>query len=235
MSSRLPVAVLAGGMATRLGDAAGGRPKALVEVAGRPFALHQLRLLARNGVRDVVMCVGHLAEQIEAEIGDGSAAGLAVRYSHDPPGLAGTAGALREALPLLGDAFLVLYGDTYLRIDYAGVERSFLESGLPGLLTVLRNEGRWDTSNTLVENGRVVAHDKREPTPAMEWIDYGLGALQARALDADPEASDLSDVYAALARRGELGAYEATNRFFEIGTPEALAEADRFLASAADE
>jgi MurNAc alpha-1-phosphate uridylyltransferase len=227
-----PGAVLAGGRATRLGEQATRTPKALVEVAGAPFIFHQLALLRRHGASRIVMCVGYLGEQIEAAVGDGARLGLAVEYSYDGESPAGTAGAIRNALPLLGDTFHVLYGDTYLRIDYAAVERAFRDSGAPALMTVLRNEGRWDKSNVILANGLVVAHDKRHPTPEMRWIDYGLGVFSAAALtDASSGQSDLSDVYAQLARRGELAGFEATERFYEIGTPEALAETDEFLSS----
>lgn len=227
--SALPVAILAGGRATRLGEHASARPKALMEVAGEPFLHHQLRLLRDHGIERVVLLIGHLGEQIVEAIGDGSEFGLEVSYSQDPPELAGTAGAIRAALPQLGDGFLVLYGDTYLRIDYQAVADAFLASGKLGLLTVLRNRGQFDTSNTVVEDGRVVRHDKRNPTPDMEWIDYGLGALRPEAFDLAPEATDLSDVYGRLAEEGQLDAFEATKRFYEIGTPEALAETDEFL------
>jgi N-acetyl-alpha-D-muramate 1-phosphate uridylyltransferase len=223
-----PVCILAGGLGTRLGDAVRDTPKPLLEVAGRPFALWQLELLRDHGARRVVMCVGYLGERIEAAVG--SPYGLDVRYVHDPPDLAGTAGAVRGALDLLGDRFLVLYGDTYLRIDYGDVDRAFAAAGTPALMTVLRNDGRWDTSNVLFDGARVVAYDKRHPTPEMRWIDYGLGALRPEAL-AIP-GDDLAEVYAELARRGQLAGYEATERFYEIGTPESLAETSAFLASA---
>jgi NDP-sugar pyrophosphorylase family protein len=226
-----PVAILSGGLATRLGEHARGTPKALVEVAGEPFAFHQLRLLASHGADEVVLCVGHLGGQIEATVGDGARLGLRIRYAYDGPAPVGTAGALRGALAMLGDEFLVLYGDTYLRIDYAAVAAARRDGGWAGLMTVLRNEGRWDTSNVEWDGRRVLRHDKRDPTPAMRWIDYGLGALTARALEETSHA-DLSDVYADLAARGELGGYEATKRFYEIGTPAALAETDAFLRSA---
>jgi N-acetyl-alpha-D-muramate 1-phosphate uridylyltransferase len=221
-----PVCILAGGLGTRLGEAVRDTPKPLLEVAGRPFALWQLELLRSYGAERVVMCVGYLGEKLEAEVG--SPFGLEVRYVHDPPELAGTAGAVRGALPLLGDRFLVLYGDTYLRIDYADVDRGFAASGKPALMTVLRNEGRWDTSNVLFDGDRVIRYDKRHPTPDMHWIDYGLGAFRAEALAI--AGDDLAEVYAELARRGELAGYEATERFYEIGTPEALAATSAFLA-----
>jgi N-acetyl-alpha-D-muramate 1-phosphate uridylyltransferase len=220
-----PVAILAGGLGTRLGALGETTPKALLPVAGRPFALWQLELLRAHGARRVVMCVGHLGGRVEAELG--APYGLDVRYVHDPPGLAGTAGALRGALPLLGKRFLVLYGDTYLRIDYAAVDRA--AAGERGLMTVLRNEGRWDTSNTVFSGGRVVRHDKAAPTPDMHWIDYGLGVLRADALDLPGD--DLSEIYRALAERGELAGYEAAERFYEIGTPGSLADTSAFLSA----
>jgi N-acetyl-alpha-D-muramate 1-phosphate uridylyltransferase len=220
-----PLAILAGGLGTRLGELGRTTPKAVLPVAGRPFALWQLELLRANGAGRVVMCVGHRGDEVQARIG--APFGLDVRYVHDPPGLAGTAGALRGALPLLGERFLVLYGDTYLRVDCADVDRA--AAGKRGLMTVLRNEGRWDVSNTVFAGGRVVRHDKAAPTPDMHWIDYGLGALRADALDLPGD--DLADVYRALAERGELAGYEATERFYEIGTPDSLAETSAFLSA----
>jgi len=226
----LPVCILAGGVGSRLGSIVEETPKPLLEVAGEPFLRHQLRLLRRHGARRLVLCVGYLGERIEAGIGDGSDLGLEIAYRYDGPDLRGTAGAVRGALDLLGAAgFMVLYGDTYLRIDYRDVQRAFLAAGRPALMTVLRNEGRWDTSNALVRGDAVLAYDKRAPTADMRWIDYGLGVLRPGALDAAPGAADLADVYAALAARGDLSAYEATERFYEIGTPAALEETAAFL------
>lgn len=225
----LPVCILAGGRGTRLGSRTDEIPKPLIPVAGEPFLFHQLRLLRRHGARRVVLCVGYLGEQIEAAVGDGRELGLEVAYAHDSPDLDGTAGALRGALELLGAEFLVLYGDTYLRIDYAAVERAFRDSGLLALMTVLRNEGRWDSSNALYADGRVLRYDKGDPTPDMQWIDYGLGALRAEALEVAPAESDLAGLYTELAARGLLAGYEAGERFYEIGTPEGLRETTAFL------
>jgi N-acetyl-alpha-D-muramate 1-phosphate uridylyltransferase len=223
------VCILAGGLGTRLGERVRDTPKPLLPVAGRPFVFHQLELLRRYGARRIVLCVGYLGEEIERVVGDGSELGLEVLYAYDPPDLAGTAGAVRGALQLLGEEFLVLYGDTYLRIDYLDVQRAFRESGLPALMTVLRNEGRWDTSNVVFEDGLVKVYDKQQLTPDMHWIDYGLGMLAAPALDVTADA-DLAAVYRKLAQRGQLAGYEATERFYEIGTPDALSETESFLA-----
>jgi len=224
--SLAPVAILAGGLGTRLGALGRSTPKALLPVAGRPFALWQLELLRDHGAERVVMCVGHQGDEVEARIG--APFGLEVRYAHDPPGLAGTAGALRGALALLGERFLVLYGDTYLRIDYADVARH--AAGEAALMTVLENGGRWDTSNVLFRDGRVALYDKRAPTPQMRWIDYGLSVLTPGVLGEEP---DLSDVFARLSREGRLAGYLATERFYEIGTPASLAEAEAFLSGRA--
>jgi NDP-sugar pyrophosphorylase family protein len=223
-----PICILAGGLGTRLGSTVRDTPKPLLEVAGEPFLLHQLRLLAGCGARSVVLCVGYLGEQIEQRIGPDQF-GISIRYSYDGPSLIGTLGAVRKAAPLLGERFLVLYGDTYLRIDYADVARVWRDSGLPAVMSVLRNAGRWDTSNAEFD-GRLVRYDKRRPDPSMEWIDYGLGGLVSDVLDmVGPETNDLADLYGALSASDALLGYEATERFFEIGSPTSLREAERFL------
>jgi MurNAc alpha-1-phosphate uridylyltransferase len=229
-SSSLPsVCILAGGLGTRLGQQVKDTPKPLIEVAGEPFLIHQLRLLARYGASRVVLCVGYLGERIEERIG-GERFGIAIDYSYDAPELDGTLGAIRRARSLLGDRFLVLYGDTYLRIDYADVARAWAASGLPAVMAVFRNEGRWDTSNVIYDGGRVSVYDKASPGPEMHWIDYGLGGLSASVLDEVPASEgDLSVLYHQLSSEGRLCGYEASNRFYEIGTPEALAESDAFL------
>jgi NDP-sugar pyrophosphorylase family protein len=224
-----PVCILAGGLGTRLGERVRDTPKPLLEVAGQPFLIHQLRLLASHGVREVVLCVGYRGETIVERIGE-ECCGVRISYSHDGPELDGTLGAIRRALPLLGQRFLVLYGDTYLRIDYAAVASAWHQSGLPALMTVLRNNGRWGASNATYADGRVLAYDKRSPTPEMQWIDYGLGGLERGMLDrVARETHDLADLFHSLAEKGLLQGFEARARFFEIGTPAALAETDAFL------
>ncbi len=228
MTALAPVCLLAGGRGTRLGVS--DRPKALVEVAGVPFLFHQLRLLRSHGAQRVVLCVGYLGEQIADAVGDGAAFGLETVTVFDrPPGPAGTAEAVRGALEHLGATFLVLYGDTYLRVDYRAVQAAHAASGLPALMAVLRNAGRWGTSNADYADGRVRRYDKWAPAADMAWIDYGLGVLTPDALEAAPGATDLADVYHALAGESRLAGYVATERFHEIGTPEALAQTDAAL------
>jgi NDP-sugar pyrophosphorylase family protein len=224
-----PVCILAGGLGTRLGGRVRDTPKPLLEVAGEPFLLHQLRLLRRYGAREVVLCVGYRGEQIQARVGS-ERFGIRVRYSFDAPGLDGTLGAIQRASGLLGERFLVLYGDTYLRIDYAEVARVWRESGLAAVMSVLRNENRWEPSNARFAGGRVLAYDKGAPTPDMKWIDYGLGGLTADALAlANEDETDLAHLYRRLAELDQLCGFEASERFYEIGTPSGLSETDSFL------
>ena len=172
-----PICLLAGGLGTRLGETVRDTPKPLLNVAGEPFLIHQLRLLAGHGAARVVLCVGYLGELIAARIGP-SQFGIDISYSYDGPSPIGTLGAVRKAAPALGDRFLILYGDTYLRLDYRAVAAEWEDSGLPALMTVLRNEGQWDVSNVCFDGTRVIGYDKRAPGPEMSWIDYGLGGLR---------------------------------------------------------
>lgn len=230
MTAPLPVAILAGGLATRLGPITETIPKALVDVAGKPFIVHQLALLRAAGIQRVVLCVAHLAEQIEAVLGDGREYGLEVVYAHDP--LLGTGGALRGALPLLGERFLVLYGDSYLTCDYAAITRAYLASGKLGLMTVFENHGQFDASNVSFKGGELLRYDKTPGLPNMTHIDYGLGAFAASAFAGYPETGrlDLAVVYQDLLARGELFGYEVSERFYEIGSPAGLEDTRRLLS-----
>jgi NDP-sugar pyrophosphorylase family protein/putative flippase GtrA len=223
------VCILAGGLGTRLGERVREQPKPLLEVAGQPFLWHQLRLLAGCGAHEIVLCVGYLGEQVRERVGV-ELFGLSISYSFDAVGLSGTLGAIRRAADMLGERFLVLYGDTYLRINYAAAANAWRTSGLPAMMSVLRNEGRWGTSNATYAEGRVLAYDKSAPLAQMRWIDYGLGGLERSALERAPaQMTDLAELYRLLAARRLLCGYEAHTRFFEIGTPETLAETDAFL------
>jgi NDP-sugar pyrophosphorylase family protein len=224
-----PVCVLAGGTGTRLGAQVQSVPKPLLAVAGEPFLVHQLRLLARHGASEVVMCVGYLGELIEQVIGS-ERFGMRVEYSYDGPGLDGTLGAIRRAADRLGPRFLVLYGDTYLRIDYRAAAAEWARSGLQAMMTVLHNDGRWEVSNARFDGAKVTGYNKQVPSADMTWIDYGLGGLTQAALGLlDENTSDLSILYRELASRNQLFGFEATERFYDIGTPGAFDETEAFL------
>lgn len=227
----LPVAILAGGLGTRLDGLTGGRPKPIADVNGEPFLAHQLRLLSARGLSRAVVCVGYRGEMIEAAIGDGRRYGISVEFSHDGETPLGTAGAVRHALPLLGDAFFVTYGDAYLDIDYMAVHQAFERSRRRALMVVYRNEGRWDHSNVRLADGVITAYDKDHPTPDMAYIDYGLGVFRGTVFESltPGEPADLAVVYQRLLDEGELAGFEAPQRFYEIGSPRGLAELREFL------
>ena len=228
---RVPVALLCGGLATRLGAITQAVPKALVDVAGRPFIDHQLDLLARNGIRHVVLCVGHLGEQIQQYVGDGSSRGLIIRYSYDGDDPAGTGGAVRWAAPMLGDLFWIMYGDSYMDIDYRAVLDHFANGNALGLMTVIRNEDRWDRSNVIFRDGKLLRYDKTERSPEMNFIDYGVQLLRREAICRIPVGakSDLADLYRQLVSERKMMGFEVNNRFYEIGTPQTLEETRIYL------
>jgi len=227
----LPVAILAGGMATRLRPITEKIPKLLVEVAGEPFFTHQIRLLKKAGLTHLVLCVGYLGDRIVDQYGDGSAWDIKIEYSFDGPTLLGTGGALIQALPKLGEAFYVLYGDSYLPVDYLDVGQKFLDSGKLGLMTVFENHERYDSSNVQFADGEILVYDKKNKTPSMHHIDFGLGLLRSEVLKSYPKdvVVDLAAVYGQLVATKQLAGYEVKDRFYEVGSHAGLNELDQLL------
>lgn len=231
------LALLAGGLATRLHPLTLNTPKSLIPIAGEPFLAHQLRRLRQNGLREIVICCGHLGDQIVDFAGNGSRFGLAIEYSRDGDRQLGTGGAIRAALSLLGPRFLILYGDSWLSEPMEPVWRAYRECGRPALMTVFRNDNRWGTSNVDYRAGAVTHYHKNGAPSGMHYIDYGLQAIEAELVAAwHLPAFDLSDVWPGLADYGLLAGYEARSRFYEIGSlaglreTEAVIAAGRFLA-----
>ncbi|HWP07911.1 MAG TPA: sugar phosphate nucleotidyltransferase [Polyangiaceae bacterium] len=234
--------ILAGGLGTRMRPRTETVPKSLLEVAGRPFVDHQLAWLAAHGVSSVVLSIGHLGERIEAHVGDGARYGIPVRTVSEGDTLRGTAGALRLALErgALEADFLLVYGDSYLPVDFGAVARAFRASTLPALMTVFENEGRWDTSNVVFDEakGRIVVYDKQQklrPRKDFRYIDYGLSAFRRSVIERDVPAGvryDLADVMRELSVRGELLGLRMTERFYEIGSPQGLQDLERLLGPA---
>lgn len=213
----LPVMILAGGLAKRMRPLTETIPKALLPVADKPFIDWQLDLLHQNGIKRVVLCVGHLGGQIEEYLSQKDF-DMEILFSYDGDTQLGTGGAIRKAAPLAGEVFFVLYGDSYLEIDYAGVEKSWRNSGKPALMTVFRNNNQWDMSNVQYENNEIVRYSKTERDDQMRHIDYGLGILTSGCLEGYGHIFDLADVYTNLAVKGNLAGYEAKQRFYEIGS-----------------
>jgi N-acetyl-alpha-D-muramate 1-phosphate uridylyltransferase len=232
----LAVAILAGGLATRLRPLTDRVPKSLLEIAGRPFIFHQLEMLRNEGVDRVVLCVGHLGEQIRAVVGDGRTHGIAIDYSFDGNELLGTGGALRRALPVLGAAFFVLNGDSYLRCPLARIQSAFEASGRPALMTVLRNDNRWERSNVLYRNGEIIEYDKHSPRADMAHVDFGLSVLSSAVFApyAAAKVIDLADICQDLSRSGLLAAFEVMERFYEIGSLQGIADTEEFLSRKRD-
>jgi NDP-sugar pyrophosphorylase family protein len=234
----LQCVILAGGLGTRLRPQTEQIPKALLPVAGRPFADWQLRHLSAQGVERVLYSVGYRGEMIRDHVGDGSRWGLRVTYVDEGEHLRGTAGALRLAQDLgeLEPAFFVLYGDSYLPADMGEVERAWEAAEAPALMTLFRNDDRWDPSNAILRDGRVVLYDKSRPADRiaeMHWIDYGLSVLR-REIIADRcqpgDVADLAGLLRDLSLAGELAGLEVRERFYEAGSPEGLRDLEAFLA-----
>lgn len=229
---KIPVAILAGGLATRLRPITEKIPKSLVPVADRPFLAHQLEMLHARGIRRAVLCIGYLGEMIQRDFG-AEKYGIKLEYSFDGPKLLGTGGALKRALPMLGNEFFVLYGDSYLPIEYAPIAETFHRSGKLGLMTVFRNEGKFDASNVVFTDGEIKVYDKKNKLPEMRHIDYGLSLFKASVFDAyaSDQIFDLAEVMGRLVREKQLAGYEVSERFYEIGSPAGLAELESLLTS----
>jgi NDP-sugar pyrophosphorylase family protein len=224
----LPVIILAGGLAKRMRPLTESIPKALLPVNGKPFIDLQLGQLKKNGIKRVIFCLGYLGEQIEQYVNNKNYE-MDIAFSYDGVSPLGTGGAVKKAANIAGKEFFVLYGDSYLEIDYTDVQRTWKSSRKSALMTVYRNENRWDTSNVLFENNLIVRYSKTSRSSAMQHIDYGLGILQASLLNGYGGHFDLADVYTNLAECGDLSGYEAQNRFYEIGSPYGLTELEEYL------
>jgi NDP-sugar pyrophosphorylase family protein len=230
--SDIPVAILAGGLATRLRPITEKIPKSLVPVAGKPFLTHQLELLRSRGIRHAVLCVGYLGEMIQRDYGH-EAFGIKLDYAFDGPKLLGTGGAIKRALPMLGPEFFVLYGDSYLPIEYQPIAEFFQRSGKLGCMTVYHNEGRYDTSNVVFADDEIKVYDKKTRLPEMRHIDYGLSLFKAAAFDSysAEQPFDLAEVMGKLVREKQLAGYEVRERFYEIGSPGGLEELENLLGA----
>ena len=225
------IAILAGGLATRLRPITELIPKALIEVVEKPFIVHQLNYLQKQGIKQAVICIGYLGEMIQEVVGDGSRWNMQITYSHDGPILLGTGGALKQALHMLGDNFFVLYGDSYLPVDFAKVQEAFIDEKKTGLMTVMENRNQWDRSNVEFSLGKILEYNKSVIRPEMHYIDYGLGILNKRAFDHYPEneSFDLSKVYNQLSLEGQLSGCEVFERFYEIGSHQGIVDTQNYL------
>ena len=235
--SLYPVVILAGGLATRLRPITEKIPKVLVKIGGKPFIYHQLRLLHSHGIRRVVISAWYHGDMIREYVGDGNKFDMQVDYVFDGDAPLGTGGAIRNSLHLLTSSFFVLYGDSYLPCDYAAIQAYFISGNLPALMTVFRNLGKWDTSNVEMADGRIVQYDKKNKTPQMQHIDYGLGIFTPSVFEylQEGQAADLANIYQKLVAEKKLLAYDVPERFFEIGSFAGLHELNDLLIKDPDQ
>jgi MurNAc alpha-1-phosphate uridylyltransferase len=223
--------ILAGGLATRLRPHSENVPKSMIMVGNKPFLEHQLDLLRRNGISDIVLCVGHLSRMIKDHFGDGSKFGVRIRYSDEGENLLGTGGALKKAEPLLEDRFFVLYGDSYLMYDYQAI--SSYSRKFPGfcVMVIYRNHNFYDNSNLEIQDGLVNAYDKANPDGKLVYIDAGLSILKKKYLTQVPpqRPSSLEELYCKIVDTQRMLAYQVYRRFYEIGSPRGLAELQELM------
>lgn len=225
MTSIPPIAILAGGLATRLGELTQTVPKSMLDIHSEPFIAYQLRQLRRLGAQDIVLCVGHLSRSIENFVGDGSAFGLSVVYSYDGAKQQGTGGALYGALDLLDDEFIVTYGDSFLDFDLNELTQFHRQSNLPATMVIYKNDGKWDQSNVRVTSPNTIVYEQN-PNETSEFIDYGASIMsRSRFAELAPTGPwDLPKLFEMLSESSELGGFRANKRFFEIGSSMGLTE-----------
>ncbi len=225
----MQIAILAGGLAKRLGNLTSDIPKSMLPIHGKPFLEYQIEMLQEQGISDIILCVGHLAEQIEGYFGDGRKFGVRLRYSHEHRPL-GTAGALKKAKDLLSDTFFTLYGDSYVLMDFDSVMSYFMGQDKPALMTVYRNHNRYDQSNTTIEGNLVTLYSKKVKNPKAHYIDYGASILTKKVLDLVPDDGvfGLEDLFPLLIKDNELLAFEISERFYEIGSIEGIRDFEAY-------
>ena len=226
----LPVAILAGGLGTRLGKKALNKAKVLIDVAGKPFISRQLNYLSDQGIKDIVICVGHLGNQIKNYIGNGLKYNLNVSYSDDSDRLLGTGGSIKKACQILGEHFFILYGDSFLPVNFSLIEKAYFQEKKPALMTVLKNKGRWDKSNAYFKD-KCVKYNKKKPQKNMDYIDYGLTIVRNSIFSDFPsnEVFDLADVFENLSNKSLLAGFEIYDRFYEIGSINGLNDTLEFF------
>jgi len=224
--------LLAGGLATRMKPITESIPKSLIEIAGKPFIQHQLEILKIKGIKKVVICAGKFGEKIADFVKEGSEFGIEIKYSFDGEKLLGTGGAVKKSLPLLSENFFIMYGDSYLDTEFKIINEYFFKKAKIGLMTVLKNEGKWDKSNIEFENGEIKNYNKKYADEKMKYIDYGLGILNKKAFEnfENKEVFDLEEVYRNLLNKNDLSGYEVKERFYEIGSFPGLEDTEKYLS-----
>ena len=228
-----PVAILAGGLATRLRPITESIPKAMVPINGTPFIDYQLHYLKHQGIEHVVLCLGYLGHIIENHVGTGNQYGLNITYSYDGNNYLGTGGALIKALDLMDENFFILYGDSFLPIQFKKIQDVFLQTAYPALMTIFKNRNQGDNSNVRLISSNLIEYNKKNPMPDMHYIDYGLSIVN-KAIFKDKQAHtflDLADIFMDLSLHHQLSGIEVDRPFYEIGTLEGINRTQKFLSN----
>lgn len=232
----LTVAILAGGLATRLKPILKDTPKSLIEICGKPFIDWQLQLLAKSGIQRVVLCTSYKSEMIEKHVGNGSKYGIQVQYSNDGDTQLGTGGAIKKATQMLEDEFMVLYGDSYLPIDYKSVESAFKKINVAALMTIYKNNNKLDASNILFQFGKIKNYSKVSKTSEFNYIDFGLSVFNKSVFEdySFNQFFDLSDTFSVLSKASRLAGYEIKERFYEVGSMSGISDFTDYIIRSQD-
>ncbi|RLF31559.1 MAG: nucleotidyl transferase [Thermoplasmata archaeon] len=229
----MQMVILCGGLATRLGNLAKNTPKSMIKIDGKPFLWYQIENLKKQGIKNLILCVGHLSEKIIEYFGDGTKHDINITYSHDGDKPLGPIGALKKAEPLLQDVFFIMYGDSYLTVDYLKVYDFFKKHDRLGCMVVYKNNDKYDKSNLIVKNNMVVEYSKEKQSRDMIYIDYGTSILRKKSLEIIPPNTfyTTGEFFSNLIKQKQLLAYEVKKRFYHIGNPEALREFKEYIKS----
>jgi NDP-sugar pyrophosphorylase family protein len=227
----MQIVILCGGLATRLGSLTKNIPKSMIKIKNKTFLEYQIENLKKSQIKDIILCVGHLSEQIENYFGNGDKFGVNIKYSHDGEKQLGPIGALKNAEHLVDNTFFILYGDSYLNLDYQKMHSFFKNQNKLGLMAVYKNFNRFDKSNLIVKDNMIVAYGEKERTKDMIYIDYGTSLLRKKSLDLIPKNTFFAtgDFFSNLILKNELLAFEVKERFYHIGNPDALEEFKNYI------
>lgn len=227
----MQIVIFCGGLATRLGSLAKKTPKSMMDINGKPFLKYQIKNVSKFGIKDIVLCVGHLSEQIIDYFENGEKFGVNITYSHDGERPLGPIGALKKAAHLLKNDFFIMYGDSYLSVDFNDVYTFHKKHDKPACMVVYKNQDKYDKSNLIIKENLVVGYGDKDRTKDMIYIDYGTSILSKKTLDSLKEDTFYStgDFFSKLIKNNELLAYEIKNRFYHIGNPDALEELKQHL------
>lgn len=227
----MQIVIICGGLATRLGNLAKKTPKSMMDINGKPFIEHQIEMLKKQNIKNIVLCTGHLSEKIESYLGDGKNFGVDIKYSYDGGKRLGPMGAVKNAESILEKDFFIMYGDSYIFVDFNKVYDFYKENNELVCMVVYKNKNKYDKSNLIVENNRVIGHKDLKVEGKIEYIDYGTSILNKKSLDFIPKDSFFSteDFFKKMIKKNQLLAYEIKKRFYHIGNPKALEEFRNFV------